>query len=564
MLKSLKIKNIAIISECTIEFGQGFNVLSGETGAGKSIIIDSLEFVLGARADKSLIKAGTEQASVTAVFDVSGVACKDELFNILALPSDDMLVISRTMNVMGKNECRVNGELTSLSLLKKATSALVDIFGQHDSVALLDVNNHLTLLDSVNEGAVQPLKDAVVNYLAQIKGIDDEIQSLGGLGDERERNIDILKYQIKEIDGANLQLDELDTLNAKLNKLKNSEKIAQLLSDGLALIDGDYSVCSALKSANFNIEALANYDDSFNELSKRVQSAKYELEDIIDTLRSEQNNIGYSESEINSVIDRLEFIKDICRKYGKTIADVIAYKQDAELKLDKLINADQSIANLTKQKSEVVKGLTHKCVELTNVRKDIASALSVSVENELHELGMKNAKFEVKFGNYDTDNILQHVSASGADSVEFMFSANLKVPVAPLSKIISGGEMSRFMLAFKCVTGGNDKTYVFDEIDAGIGGDTGTVVAKKLSKISHLSQVLCVTHLAQIAAFGDVNYLIEKTEIGETATHVKKLDESGKRDEITRMIGSVNNNSFAHQHAVELIKEANAIKLNNI
>ena len=562
MLVQLKIKHIAIIDECTIEFGHGFNVLTGETGAGKSIIIDSLNFALGARADKSLIMAGKDSASVSAVFDTTGIDNVGELKELLGFDDVDTLVLSRTMTVAGKNECRINGELTSLAVLRKITSLLVDIYGQHDSVELLDAHNHIDILDSVHIKAVEPSKLKIVELLEQIKLIDEQISELGGIGSDRERNIDILKYQINEIDLSNLQLNEDELLESKLNKLKNSEKIAELLKSSVDMLDGNYSVVNTLKFAANNINSLSEYDEQFDSLEKRIQSAKYELEDIIDTLNKELNAVNYSEDEINSIIDRLELIKDLSRKYGKTIDDILSFREKAKEKLDMLLNAEESIAKLTTKKEEFVKALKVEAEKLTQIRKEIASKLSSRVVSELKVLGMKNAKFEVLFDESPKD-FMSVITPNGADKLEFMFSANLGVPLAPLSKIISGGEMSRFMLAFKSVTGGEGKTYVFDEIDAGIGGETATIVAVKIAQIAKNSQVLCVTHLAQIAAFGDVNFLIVKTEKDKTTTRVELLDENSKLDEITRMIGSVNNKEYAYKHAKEIVAEAKQIRLNN-
>lgn len=564
MLKQLKIKNIAIIDECTIEFGHGFNVLSGETGAGKSIIIDSLEFVLGARADKTLIKSGEDAASVTAVFDLSDVPQNEEIFKLLGLEEENILVVSRIMNLQGKNECRVNGEITSVSVLKKITYLLVNIFGQHDSVVLLDSKNHLDMLDDVDEDSLLPLKNKLNLLLDEIKNIDSQIASLGGLGEERIRNIDILKYQIDEIAAANLQEDEEQELEVKLKKLQDREKIADLINSSLGVLNGDYNISSAIKAANSNLELLEHYDELYSDLKKRLQSVKYEVEDVVSTLEEESSGLEYSENDLNAVIDRLEVIKDLKRKYGSSISDVLSYLENAQNRLDLLLNAEVNIVKLTDKKKTLCKDVFEVSQELTKKRKLIADKLQNNVVLELKELGMKNAKFVVNFEEYNSSNIMDIVSSNGADNVEFLFSANLGVPVAPLSKIISGGEMSRFMLAFKCVAGGDNKTYVFDEIDAGIGGEVGTIVAKKISKIAKNAQVLCVTHLAQIACFGDNNYLIKKTESeNKTTTNVMLLDANGKQQEITRMIGSVNSVEYASKHASELIKEAELIKMNN-
>lgn len=562
MLKQLRIKNIALIDECTIEFGSGFNVLTGETGAGKSIIIDALNFVLGARADKTLIKSGTDSAYVVGVFDLSDVPNYEQILIDADIEPDSTLIITRKMTVAGKNECKINGELSALSVIKKITSKLVDIFGQHDSTALLDVKNHIVFLDSVSDAKIEQLKSTIADYLSQIRSIEAKISDLGGLGAERERNIDILNFQINEIEGADLQINEEEQLAQALDKQRNFEKIVDNLNAVSGVLDGEYSFTGAIKSACNNLTALEKYDNLYADLSTRLQSIKYEIEDINDVIARELQKVEFSESELNSLMERLDLIKDLKRKYGADIPAILEYLCDSKSKLDELINATQNIEELQKQKTILVNGLFVACTELTNCRRDNAIVLTENILTELKELGMKNAQFEVKFSNYNRSNFLQFVSVNGADEVEFMFSANLGVPCQPLSKIISGGEMSRFMLAFKCVVGSNIKTYVFDEIDTGIGGDVGTIVARKLSRIASNAQVLCVTHLAQIACFGDINFKIQKFEDTNTYTNVILLDNIGKIEEVTRMIGSVDSREFARKHAEELIREADNIKIN--
>ncbi len=562
MLQQLKIKNIAIIDECTINFGQGFNILTGETGAGKSIIIDSLNFVLGARADRTLIKSGTDFATVTGVFDLSDVDDYEEIFNEVGLEAESTLIISRHMTVAGKNECRINGELTTLNVVRKITSKLVDIFGQHDSTALLDAKNHLGLLDQVNYTKVEPKILECNNIWSQIKEVDVKINSLGGLGTERERNIDILKFQINEITNSNLYDGEEEDLNAKLVKLQNSEKIVNVLNNISNLLDGEFSVSGAVKNASQNIDTLTKYDESFAEIGQRLKSVKYEIDDITDTINSERSGIEFSTNELNFVIDRLNQINDLKRKYGSTVSEVLTYLKQSEIKLDELLNSVELIEQLKHEKLALKNQLKNVALQLSKARKENAKFLQNSIVGELKELGMKNAQFEVKFNNFEDQDILDIITANGADDVEFLFSANLGIPCQPLSKIISGGEMSRFMLAFKCVTSSNIKTYVFDEIDTGIGGDIGTVVAKKMSLVAKNAQVLCVTHLAQIACFGDINFKIQKFESDGTYTNVILLDSVSLVDEITRMIGKVSSSEFAYKHAEELIKEASIIKSN--
>ncbi len=563
MLKQLRINNIALIDACTIDFGQGLNVLTGETGAGKSIIIDSLNFVLGARADKTLIKSGCDFASVVGVFDMSDVGCSKELFELADVDPDDTLVITRKMNVAGKNECKINGQITTLGVIKKITSRLVDICGQHDSTALLDVKTHITLLDQMNSSGVEALKEVIRGLLDKYSSINRQISMLGGTGAERARNIDILKFQIDEISNAKLYEGEDEVLVQQLDKERNSERISEALSEICAMMDGDVSMAGAIKSASTMLSSLGKYDNQYVSISDRLQSVKYEMEDILDTLYTEKQNIEYSEARLNELMERLDLIKNLKRKYGSTIHDILLFLDKANEQLNTLVNAEQSIQQLMVDRSQLQVEIYDECQQLTKLRKTLADQLRAKMLTELHELGMKNAQFAVQFNDYTQQNVMDVVTDNGADQVEFLFSANLGVQCQPLSKIISGGEMSRFMLAFKCVVSSDIKTYVFDEIDTGIGGEVGTIVARKMSAIACNAQVLCVTHLAQIACFGDINFLIRKWEKDKTYTEVTLLDDNGKVEEITRMIGSVVSSEYARKHAVELIKEAQNIKTLN-
>jgi len=559
MLQKLKIKNIALIDECVIEFGGGLNTLTGETGAGKSIIIDSLNFVLGARSDKSLIKSGQDTAKVDGVFITDDESVMDILESV-GLERDSTIIISRIMNISGKNECRVNGEIVPLNVIKKITSHLVDVFGQNDGQFMLDTRLHLSFLDSYNEKLLVDTKTQLGEQLAKLAAINDSIKSIGGDGEERLRNIDILKYQINEISSANIQEHELDELNERKNVLKNSEKIIEKFNDFNNLSDGTISVVSTIKNMANVVSDLSEYISQIGELGTRLDSIKYEIEDVVESVKDYSSGFEYNENELNFIEERLDEIKSITRKYGGSIDATNNFLTQAIDRLKKLENATEELQQLNAQKYECLKDIFDTCTGLTALRKQIAQEFERKIEEKLHILGMKNAHFQVFFKDYNFDNF--SFSQDGADVVEFLFSANLGEPLKPLAKIISGGELSRFMLAFKTVVNNFvNKTYVFDEIDTGISGSVGTVVAKQMSEIALNNQVICITHLAQIASFADNMYKIFKYEDDtRTYTQVNLLNDREKINEITRLIGTGEISDFAYKHAEELIKEACAFK----
>ncbi len=561
MLRTLKIKNIALIDECTIDFENGFNVLTGETGAGKSIIIDSINFVLGSRSDRSLIKYGTDTAKVEAVFEVDDSI--KWVFDDLGLDFEPTLIVTRVFTISGKNECRLNGEIITLNMLKKIMSQVVDVFGQNDHALLLDEVTHLSLLDGFGNKELESQKQNLLALLDKLKDVNSRIKSVGGSGENRERTKDLLAYQINEIEDANLIRGEEDTLIDRKNVLVNAEKISGVLSEVLNYLDGDYGVLTNVKLSSNMLSSLDKYSHDYAELSERLSGLKYDLEDVVDTVKDQFESLEYDETELNNIEERLDQISLLKRKYGKTIDEIFAFLESAKTQLDNINNAEGKLIEWEKEKSDILKDIYECCKNITALRIDASKLFKQRIETELKELGMKNARFEVQFeNNYTLDNIENEVTPCGGDSITLMFSANLGVEVRPIAKIISGGEMSRFMLGFKCALNEKThKTYIFDEIDTGIGGDSGMVVAKKMSSIARTNQVLCVTHLAQIASFSDYGYKIEKYEAdGKTYSSIHRMNDDEKVQEVARMIGANENREFALLHAKQLISDAKGIK----
>ena len=565
MIKQISIQNIALIEEVKINFDNGLNVLSGETGAGKSIIIDSLNFLLGKRADKTLIKHGKDFAFVEGVFEIEESETEIlEYLKDINIEPETTIIINRTMTLVGKNTCKINGEIVSLSMLKKLCDMLVDIFGQHDQQILLDNTNHLEMLDQLDSKSINNLKENLHNEITTLNNINNKINELGGDETSRERLIDILRFEIEQIENANLSQDEYNDLIKEKSKLINAEKIYENLKSVTEILNGDYSLLSNLKNCSNYLSNIEEFDNTIQSQKDRINSSRYELEDICDTLNSILNDINFSPERLDEIEERLDLISTLKRKYGATINDIIVYLNNSKDKLYSLENCKEQIKLLNKQKETILTNIYNICLHLTNERLELSKLLENKIIIELKELGMKNAQFKVSFNNsYNLENIETKYTSHGADNVEFLFSANLGEELKPLNKIISGGELSRFMLGFKCISNELNikKSFVFDEIDNGIGGTTGTTVAQKLAKISKNNQVLCVTHLAQICAFADYNFKVEKTEVeNKTKSTLYKLNNDDKIIEISRMIGSTENNEFAQLHAKELINEANTFK----
>ena len=566
MLQSLKIKNIALINEATVEFNEGLNILTGETGAGKSIIIDALCFVLGERADKSLIKSGCDSAKVEAVFDVD-INNKNviEFFNTLDVEPESTIIITRTLNVNGKNECRVNGEAVTLNMLKKLTVALVDIHGQFDHQLLMDTKTHIKMVDALAGDEILVLFENLSTNIAKYNDICSQIKSIGGIGVDRQNNIDLLSYQINEIELANLVVGEDEELTKTKNRYLNSAKLNENLSSAVdSMYSGNYNAIMFISSAVSDLSAISSIDEEVGNQKERLNNLKYELEDIAEVLKDYLKTIDYDEQDLNRIEDRLDLIKDLIRKYTKqnNIQGVLDYLADAKVQLNNLLNADEVIEKLLKDKKGVLSNIYNDCKNITAVRKKYAEILKTKLLNELKELGMDKSTFEVDFADdYDISNIEQKFTEFGADSVEFLFSANAGEPVKQLNKVVSGGELSRFMLAFKCVVSGADKfkTFVFDEIDTGIGGNVGNILGRKLYKISKGNQVFCITHLAQIACFADSHYKVQKFDAdNKTMVNVNSLDLESRYAELDRMIGG--GSEYSKLHAIELVNESNSFK----
>lgn len=557
MLKNLSITNIALIEHVEIAFNEGLTVLSGETGSGKSIIVDSLSFVLGDRADKTLIKYGEEAAEVTALFEVDSACPVIAKLDEYGYGNDTEILISRKMSVSGKNEIRIQGKTATLAILKEVCGELVDIFGQGQHLALLNEKNQLAVLDSFcNFGGVD---EKLKNQLApELSALNRQLKAFGGSDAERERLADILKYQIDEISDANLDEAEEEELLALHKRMVNAEKIAQALSQAVQCLNGEGGALSQISLAESSLRPIFGVEKDSQPLAERLSGCRLEMEDVCATLESLLDHMEFSPAAADRTEARLEQIKTIKRKYGGTVADALEFLQNAQIQYDNLVNSTEKIAQLTKQKQAVLEEMYRLSCQKSAERRQTATKLAKRIMRELDDLGMKGTHFEVEFNAEPTlEEYCAAPSADGFDKVAFLMSANLGEPLKPLAKVISGGEMSRFMLAVKNITAQAEHipTMVFDEIDTGISGTMAQMVANKLANVTENRtegfQCIVITHLPQICAMSDTSLYIEKVQAdGRTLTVVSELKTLEQRAaEVARLMGSVG------EHAIVNAKE---------
>ena len=551
MISELSIENIALIDKLELQLKSGLNILSGETGAGKSIIIDSLNFVLGERADKSLIRYGADYAVVQAVFENYMTPAISWYIDDFGLDADDVLIIRRKMSVDGKNECRINGRAVNLSVLRGLTALLVDIHGQHEHQSLLNPSNHLGLLDSIGGDKVVALRGEVGEAYDKYVDVLNQLADFGDK-DERERRLDILAFQIGDISEADVKEGEEEELLAARKRIRNMEKILTALETAKSTLEGyeGTGVSAALKNASANLGSIVDFDEELPDIQERLLSCKAEIQDISDTLSEKVDQLGFDARSADKLEERLDIVRAILRKYGGSFEAVQKFYEEANAEFDMLDNADETVAKLEKELGVASKNLLEKAEKLTKLRQDTAKSFEKSILKELGDLGMSGSTFEVKIES--TDNV-RGIDRDGADTVEFLISPNVGEPLKPLAKIISGGEMSRFMLALKNIVAKIDGigTMVFDEIDTGISGNISAVVSEKMCNISRNRQVIAVTHMPSLAAMADNHYLIAKsTENGKTLTHITLLDDD--TDELARLIGGDSYSAYAIPHAKEM------------
>lgn len=553
MLSQLFIKNIAVIESASIDFENGFNVFTGETGAGKSILIDAINAVLGGRTSRDLVRTGESKAFVSAVFSDISPKVKVVLEELGYDSDDDELLISREISVEGKNICKINARPATVSALKQLSGALIDVHGQHDSAILQNPELHIGYIDAFG-GTEDEISSYRESYKA-MKETERAIKKISMDDSDKEARIDLLKYQIGEIEAAAVEEGEEDELLALSKRIKSSENIMELVSGTVAALDGEDGAEGALDELETvikNAEELAEYFPDFAGVSEKFKSTYYELEEFSNDVKNCADELDFDPQLQNRTEKRLDEIFRLKRKYGGSVEAMFAYYDKAVKELDGIEFSEERLEKLNKEYAVLKKAAEERASVLTQKRLAAAQAFEHAVMEELSYLNMPNVRFSVNFEHTD-------FTESGCDSIEFYIATNAGEPLKPLAKIASGGELSRIMLSIKNVLADKDEvgTLIFDEVDTGISGAAAQKVGKKLKQVSKGRQIICVTHLAQVAAFADNHLLISKaTENGRTFTSVISLDKEGKIRELARIMGGEITDSLKNS-AKELLEASN-------
>ncbi len=555
MLEHLHIRNVALIKESEISFGDGLNILTGETGAGKSMIIDSLQFALGGRAGKDFLRHGEKQAAVEALFSVQSQALTEKLAeNGIAPEEDGTLLITRTLSEAGKSVCRINGSTVTVGMLKEIAEDMIDIYGQHEHQSLLNPVKHIRLLDRFCGAGFGEAMEEYKNSRQRLKDLEKQLAILIGDESQREQRMDMLLFQKEEIEAAELQEGEEDALLEQKKRLSSMERLIRLTGESVTLLyDGDDrapSACDQLGDALAKLQEAAEYDAALSPLADALADGYAAVEDCARELKREAEKQEADPEELERIEERLQLFYKLKRKYGGSIEAVLEFYEKAVQELEFLSNSSEKAAELSAKKAEEEKRLSALAETLTARRRATAEQVEEQIETALHDMEMKHARFHIQIEEK------ADWGADGKDKVEFLISANAGEPLKPLAKIASGGEMSRVMLALKTVLVDADEigTFIFDEIDTGVSGRTARRVGEKMRFLGGKRQLLCITHLPQIAAMADNHFLIEKeSDAGETVTRVTALDEEGAVREVARLMNDVTETTLAA--ARELLAE---------
>lgn len=551
MLKTLCIENIAVIEKADIEFSKGFNVLTGETGAGKSIVVDSINAILGERTSKELVRAGSENAFVTAYFEDINSEVKQKL-NEFDLPCEDdgTLMLSRKISAQGKSTCRINGSVCTVSMLKEVGNLLVNIHGQHDSQTLLNADYHYKFVDMY--GSLDGVLDEYKQSFKQLLSVRKQLKALTLDADERDRQIELLDYQIKELTDAEIKVGEWDELKKRKNLILNSQNLLQSLNSALAAFNGsdEYSgISTLLSTAVKELGTVSDVDGDIKTVYDKAEALNDSVEVVKDALLDKINSIEFEPEELDRIEERLNLYYTFSNKYGETEQDMLYYLDEAVKKRAAFENSEEELEKLNVRYDEIFNQTVALAQKLTDLRKSTAEKLGNEICKQLEFLDMPKIKFTTSFekGN---------LSANGWDKIEFLIATNVGETAKPLAKIASGGELSRIMLAIKSIIAQKDSidTLIFDEIDTGVSGKASRKIGLKLKELGAFTQVICVTHSAQIASVADSHFLIEKNvENDRTYTNVTVLDYDGRKNELARIMGGINATESLLKSAEELL-----------
>lgn len=550
MLTSLKIENVAIIESAAIEFGCGLNVLTGETGAGKSIVIDSINAILGERTSRDIIRTGAQSAKVYAVFEDVNERVRNFLDENGIDCEDGVLIINRTLSREGKNVCRINGAPVTVSMLREIGGELIDIHGQHDNQSLLSPEKHCGFVDSFAGNA-----DLIADYrekYGRLCEIRSKLKKLTTDESSKSQRIDFLTYQIDELEKAEITIGERDELKTRKSLINNSQKVIESLNIAYEALKADGAGIDMITDAESEIANASAYMETLGEASEKITDIRYELEDIAETVRDAMTEVDFDPSELEDIDERLDLLYRLSKKYGDTEEEMLEYLEKARAELDNIAFSEERVKELQKQEKEALAETETAACKLTESRKTAGEKLSNAICSELEFLDMPNVRFVVKCSDIG-------LTENGKDEIEFLISANAGEEPKPLAKIASGGELSRIMLAIKNVLAETDgvDTMIFDEIDTGVSGRAAQKIAMKLRSASKGRQVICVTHLAQIAAQGDVHLYISKSvSDGKTYTNIKSLIEEERVAEIARIMGGMEITKLQLESAREMLANA--------
>lgn len=550
MLTSLKIENVAIIESAAIEFGCGLNVLTGETGAGKSIVIDSINAILGERTSRDIIRTGAQSAKVYAIFEDVNERVRNFLDENGIDCEDGVLIINRTLSREGKNVCRINGAPVTVSMLREIGGELIDIHGQHDNQSLLSPEKHCGFVDSFagNEDLIADYREKY-GRLCEIRS---KLKKLTTDESSKSQRIDFLTYQIDELEKAEITIGERDELKARKSLINNSQKVIESLNIAYEALKADGAGIDMITDAESEIANASAYMEMLGEASEKITDIRYELEDIAETVRDAMTEVDFDPSELEDIDERLDLLYRLSKKYGDTEEEMLEYLEKARAELDNIAFSEERVKELQKQEKEALAETETAACKLTESRKTAGEKLSNAICSELEFLDMPNVRFVVKCNDIG-------LTENGKDEIEFLISANAGEEPKPLAKIASGGELSRIMLAIKNVLAETDgvDTMIFDEIDTGVSGRAAQKIAMKLRSASKGRQVICVTHLAQIAAQGDVHLYISKSvSDGKTYTNIKSLIEEERVAEIARIMGGMEITKLQLESAREMLANA--------
>ncbi len=553
MLLELNIKNFAIIEDLSVEFQKGLNVITGETGSGKSIIIDALSIVLGQRVSKDIIKTGKDFAYIEAVFTLYNEETR-EILNENSIETEDLIVISKEIKKDRPSITKVNGRTVTTNTLSKITSKLIDVFAQHESVSLMNPNNQKDLIDSFGDKNHRANLELIREKIDKLHMLEKEYIEKSSDEKEKDREIDLLKYQIDEIESASLTKEDGEEIELELKKLLNISTITKDLESAIGIIKSNYdsfNIEDSLDNVISNISAVASYDDILRESYNELENIRYTLSDVTLNLESYISNIDYNQETLAFLEDRVNTVNTLKKKYGNSIDDINNYLVEIKERLDFLLNYDEELQKMEKRINVLKEEILIVSKEVSLERRHIADFLEESVKDELRQLNISNARFKV-------DMSLKEISKDGIDNIIFMISTNLGEDFKSLAKTASGGEMSRIMLGFKSIIAKKDNisTLIFDEIDTGISGKTAQIVGNKIKTLSKDRQVIAISHLPQIVSLADAHYLIEKEEFdGKTSSNVQKLNETRKVEELARLIGGYDITEKAMDAAREMLQK---------